>query len=293
MESLAGRRVPVSVLCHVCSRKTETMIHALWGCSGLKAMRLDCDFMKATWYDDKMNFHDFYLSCLNSLSTDNMVLRCVIFWRYWFLRNQLVHGLTTQDMSTVVSWCRNYLTESQSVATFNGESYRSPLPLSIRWQPPLEGHYKVNPDAAIDIQQGRLGLGFVIRECQGFVLASGASRLEVEYSPKVAEATAILRGINFALETGLTPTIVETDALGVVDLVNGDCSISTEIGLIVQDIKDKLRTSSIGPVVFVPRKANMVADALSKMALVLDDDRFWMESYPPGVERVVLEDLPA
>ncbi|KAK1581861.1 hypothetical protein Q3G72_009736 [Acer saccharum] len=81
------------------------------------------------------------------------------------------------------------------------------------------------------------------------------------------------------MESGLVPAIIETDALGVVELVNGNCFISAEIGLIVQDIKDRLRNNSIGAVVFVPRKANMVADAFSKLALARNEDGFWMESY--------------
>ncbi|KAK1577357.1 hypothetical protein Q3G72_020986 [Acer saccharum] len=45
----------------------------------------------------------------------------------------------------------------------------------------------------------------------------------------VAEAVTLLRGIELAMDSGLLPAIVESDAMGVVKLVNYGCRNSADI----------------------------------------------------------------
>ncbi|KAK3190167.1 hypothetical protein Dsin_029728 [Dipteronia sinensis] len=91
---------------------------------------------------------------------------------------------------------------------------------------------------------------------------------------------------------GLEPIVVESDALGVVQMINSATKVSADIGLIIEDIRDRLQDMSGSRVVFAYRNANVVAHNLSKMALTIVEDLFWMESYPPCVERFVQDDCP-
>ena len=45
-------------------------------------------------------------------------------------------------------------------------------------------------------------------------------------------------------------------------------------------------------IVFVSRKANVFAHNIAKIGLSVVEDRYWMESYPPSVERFVQDDSP-
>ncbi|KAK3212265.1 hypothetical protein Dsin_016971 [Dipteronia sinensis] len=78
-------------------------------------------------------------------------------------------------------------------------------------------------------------------------------------SPQSAEAIAVMRGILFAVHSGLVPCVVESDALNMVNLIRSG-------------------------------KANLVAYSLAKMALSIVDDMFWLEFVPPCVELLVLGD---
>ncbi|KAK3220167.1 hypothetical protein Dsin_014137 [Dipteronia sinensis] len=64
-----------------------------------------------------------------------------------------------------------------------------------------------------------VGVGLVIRDYQGMVMATSAQCICASYSPLLAEAVAVLRGITLAIETGLTPCVIETEALDVVKLI--------------------------------------------------------------------------
>ena len=88
---------------------------------------------------------------------------------------------------------------------------------------------------------------------------------------------AILRGIEFAVDTNLVPAVVESDTLGVVNSDTSTCA----------DIVTRIHYRAIGSVGFVSKKANYVVHTLSKLALNLLEDWLWMETYPPCVERYV------
>ncbi|KAK4833742.1 hypothetical protein QYF36_010425 [Acer negundo] len=68
------------------------------------------------------------------------------------------------------------------------------------------------------------------------------------YSPLVAEATAVLRGINLAIETGLVLFVIETDAVDVVNLIHVDEANMADVGLVIGEIISKLQTRSRGSV---------------------------------------------
>ncbi|KAK3195602.1 hypothetical protein Dsin_026912 [Dipteronia sinensis] len=60
--------------------------------------------------------------------------------------------------------------------------------------------------------------------------------LEACFSPQVAEATAIFRGIVFAMDSGLVPAVIESDAKTVVELINSGKVPLDDIGTIIADI---------------------------------------------------------
>ena len=48
----------------------------------------------------------------------------------------------------------------------------APRPAHVRWSPPTENLYKANFDAALFDHLGFAGLGVVVRDCKGNVLAA-------------------------------------------------------------------------------------------------------------------------
>ncbi|KAK3189692.1 hypothetical protein Dsin_029253 [Dipteronia sinensis] len=82
---------------------------------------------------------------------------------------------------------------------------------------------------------------------------------------------------------GLVPTIVESDAKSVVDLVNLGVISAADIGVIITDILSLISCNSI-IVSFVSRKANVVVHSLIRLALYSIDDSFgWSLTLPGGV----------
>ncbi|KAK3212813.1 hypothetical protein Dsin_017519 [Dipteronia sinensis] len=285
--NLARRRVPVEGMCPVCSCQFETTVHALWGCRNLKKVRYRFCLLTGLHYDRSGCFPDFFFYCCQNLSKKNLEFLCVALWRIWLMRNLFVHGGRIQDMYQVVPWAEEFLAEFQDANSEAAKLVGRARPTGICWRPLEVGMLKLNTDVAIDVQNQRVGLGMVIRDDLGMVLAASTQKIRTYFSLPVAEAMTILRGTIFLKNSGLEPIVIESDALGVVQMINSATKVSADIGLIIEDIRDRLHEMSGSRVVFAYRNVNEVAHNLSKMALTIVEDLFWMESYPPCVERFV------
>ncbi|KAK2656941.1 hypothetical protein Ddye_009993 [Dipteronia dyeriana] len=111
------------------------------------------------------------------------------------------------------------------------------------------------------------------------------------YDLIVVEVMPILRSIKLAFEPGLVPFITEIDALGVMNIVNSREPLASDIGPVVNEIVKCLRRDPRGSMTHVSIKANFVAHTLSKHELNVGKYCFWIEDYPPCVERYVLDKI--
>ncbi|KAK2649502.1 hypothetical protein Ddye_016991 [Dipteronia dyeriana] len=116
-------------------------------------------------------------------------------------------------------------------------------------------------------------------------MAASAQLIQTSYNPQVVEVVALLCGIILIANARLSPVVVDSNAMGVVNLVNAERSCSANIGLVIDDIRDRIQGTTGSPVLLVSRKTKCVAQSLSKMPSGINDERFWLE-YPLCVERV-------
>ncbi|KAK3231107.1 hypothetical protein Dsin_002988 [Dipteronia sinensis] len=138
---MLGRKEFTTVTdCPVCLKCLETVIHALWGCKYLNRIRVSCGFMN-----------------------EEMCLLSIVWWRVWFFRNKVVHGDGDQDWNYVVPWSVNFLHEYRSVHEVGVVDIRPTTGL-FRWQPPLRNLYKINTDAALDVEKQIVGVGVVVHD---------------------------------------------------------------------------------------------------------------------------------
>ncbi|KAK4846165.1 hypothetical protein QYF36_013861 [Acer negundo] len=57
----------------------------------------------------------------------------------------------------------------------------------------------------------RIGFGIMVRNHEGYVMCSSGQAITACFSPQVAEASTLLRGIRFFIDTGLLSAVVESD----------------------------------------------------------------------------------
>ncbi|KAJ1409092.1 Ribonuclease H-like superfamily [Sesbania bispinosa] len=79
-----------------------------------------------------------------------------------------------------------------------------------KWSAPPTGRYKFNTDAAC-ITEGSWGIGIVVRDSEGFVLAAATRHIETLNDATLAEAVGIKFALQLALDLSFHDIIVESD----------------------------------------------------------------------------------
>ena len=83
-------------------------------------------------------------------------------------------------------------------------------------------------------------------------------------------------------KTGLVPLVVESD-VEVVGFVNDNSLIGSDIGLVIDGNRFLIRNMYGCTLTYFKKKTNFIAHTLAKLALSSDEDRVWLEKFPPCV----------
>ena len=81
------------------------------------------------------------------------------------------------------------------------EANKQPLALTrqppneIKWSPPQPGHYKVNVDGAVFSKRKKVGIGVIIRDSAGMMIAILNQELPLPLSALEIEAKAMEIGV--------------------------------------------------------------------------------------------------
>ena len=103
--------------------------------------------------------------------------------------------------------------------------------------PPLADIAKINFDGAVFTNDNCSGIGVVIRNGSGSVLASCTKKLNQAYSGEHIEALAAATALSFASEIGFRRAVLEGDSLAVINALRERVSLLTPTGLLIEDVK--------------------------------------------------------
>ncbi|KAK2637294.1 hypothetical protein Ddye_032086 [Dipteronia dyeriana] len=192
---------------------------------------------------ESVSFYDYVLACKESMTIADFVLLCHLVAYLVSKKQQPIYGI-------------------------------------VSWRPPLVGYFKINTDATLNSSDKILGIGMVIQDSGWRIMACLCGTAGGFYEPQIAEAKAILRGFRLALENGLYPVILESDALLVVNLIKAKEIPSSDVGVVIHDILELVENVGVFSCNFAPRLTNKVAHGLAKITLRSRNEFVWMEDCP-------------
>ncbi|XP_060965559.1 uncharacterized protein LOC133034485 [Cannabis sativa] len=202
-----------------------------------------CHRAKAVW--NKLNFqvsmvnignlkgHDIFAH-LAAMHNDSDLERIIcLMWCIWSERNKETHGSRAKPADVICSFSATYLEQyhnaQASVTALNQTDNRPPNSsdphptahrIVAKWQPPGAGFYKLNTDATYDHEGKIVGVGALIRDHLGSVIAGFSKPLQGCYSAKEMEAVALYHSLQWALDHHFHLHNIETDSLLVANAVN-------------------------------------------------------------------------
>ena len=162
--------------------------------------------------------------------------------------------------------------------------YREPV--EAAWQLPNPPWYKVNIDRVVFEQQKEAGVGIVIRDLHGVVMAALSKKLKAPLGALEVEAKAMVKAVTFAWDLGIRDCIFESDAL---TIVNAMLRLTDPPSSTANNIAGSLsHLYKFCAVQFnhVPRSGNKVAHTLAQFARGSSVMHAWIEETPSCIEKL-------
>ena len=147
------------------------------------------------------------------------------------------------------------------------------------WLPPLQSWFKVNIGATIRKEKNLSGLGAVIRDAMGNIIAAAVKTSRFHGNVSYAEAEAVRWGLQAAVDAGLTSLIIETDSQMVADLINNRKGSKNEIYWVILEIQNKFKNLRNVKCHYTPRSCNAIAHSLVRLAFDHLEADVWLGSF--------------
>ena len=150
---------------------------------------------------------------------------------------------------------------------------------------------KVNFDRALFKETDSAGLGVIIRNDLGLVMAASVQIIPLPTSVETVEVLAARNAICLARELQFNKVIIEGDSEVVIKALNNSNVSSTSFGHIIRDIK--IVSVAFREISFchTRRQGNKVAHSIARRACKFSPFNVWMEDVPPDILSVYSSEL--
>ncbi|XP_059442009.1 uncharacterized protein LOC132174357 [Corylus avellana] len=168
-------------LCPLCGRAPETVSHILWRCPSAKdAWSVGRVKLQKKSSTTGQNFLQIVEEVFVQCDEEEIQQSVGIARRLWLRRNEVVHCGTLTHPNLLV---QRTITAVEDFATANGvgdtqNSSSNALVQEVQWRAPCSGWIKANWDASLAKEKGWMGLGVVVPDDRGMVLAAHSRTLE-------------------------------------------------------------------------------------------------------------------
>lgn len=112
----------------------------------------------------------------------------------------------------------------------------------------------------------RTGIGVLCRDSGGSLKGAFAKFLDMDFESPMAELKAILEGVKFAEILGCQYIMLESDCLEAINLIVKEDEVRNELGVVVEEIRNRVLAFSEISFSFISRRHNSVADVVAKWA---------------------------
>lgn len=133
----------------------------------------------------------------------------MIAWSVWTRRNKLRCKEPSLPPEKILDHARSLLSEFQCKATAKPQK---PNQVPIKWNPPNCEALKINYDGAVFADTFEAGIGVVIRDGSGTVVAALPEKIAMPTSVEPVEILAARRTAQFTVELGFQQAIFEGDS---------------------------------------------------------------------------------
>ncbi|KAL2893314.1 hypothetical protein RDABS01_009223 [Bienertia sinuspersici] len=270
---LAYRHIAENVGCPWCG-ETETITHAIFECRRVEELWHDsgCNDLRERLADNFCDSLVAWKACSRSMRQKGLYIA----WVIWFERNLKVFNDKTTPNDVLLARIDRLVAEHGS---YTKRIYGSPK---------TNGSLKINTDASLAVE-GWVGLGAVVRDSRGVVVAAAVRRVRAWWPAEVAEAKAVLMAVKLARDLGLKEVIMESDSQVLIHRLSKAAIFFTELDAVLEDILSLSHNFDSFVLSHVKREGNYVAHHLARL-VPFGLQQTWVNACPIEVNPYVLSD---
>lgn len=267
-ENLTRRTLADNPIYDRCSLQAEDSLHALWSCSGLDEV----------WEGDRWNFRQREVLCRWMVENGkSMELFAILVRSIWHQRNK-----TRMNQACCLTKDLQQSAEERwnEIKRYNLTPEQVRSKPQARWKAPPPNKYKINYDGAISNADNTAGIGVVVRDCHGEVIAFLIQQLDQAYQPVEVEAMATCRAVELGSELGLDCAIAEGDSKAIMKALRCKDNGLTPFAHLINDVS--LFSGLFSELLYshIERDGNKVAHSLARIALTSLSCTMSMEDVP-------------
>uniref|UniRef100_A0A803PL57 Reverse transcriptase zinc-binding domain-containing protein n=1 Tax=Cannabis sativa TaxID=3483 RepID=A0A803PL57_CANSA len=228
--ALFKKKIIDSAACSLCPSSWESIGHVLFG----------CHHAKAVWKDSKFTI-DFHKAQSMYNGETN--------------RNKVFHGGKPRLSSSIIAYTTCFYNDynrakkssKPAAATDqilnNQSSMNSALQQQVPWSFPSINVLKLNVDATTNLEQKKLGIGAIIRDHDGMVVAGFSKVVQGSFRSDEMEAKSFFHVLNWVSQLQLSITHIEIAALRVSTALNSPSSDLSCFSDLIFDVRCMLSFS--------------------------------------------------
>ncbi|XP_074293253.1 uncharacterized protein LOC141620226 [Silene latifolia] len=284
--NISKRVGSVDVACAQFKSRTETCLHVIRGCGWVDAVweGLRVDVRGAEGYE---MVRDWMEEAGREMDAKDWVMFMVRCWALWERRNKVLFEEEVWRADMVVQRVREVLWEMSDVV---GTMADPGACVVAGWARPERGKVKINVDAGVKEGVGT-SWGIVCRDADGKMLWGATIQARVLLHPTLAEAMAILYGLQEAASRGIRRLIVEEDCEVVIEDLKKKRTGSNDIFLVYYDNLNLCRRFDDVSFSFIRRSLNKVAHEFAHVLPWEEGRRSWEGVFPPSIVALAEADL--
>ncbi|XP_059442059.1 uncharacterized protein LOC132174415 [Corylus avellana] len=195
-ENLFKKHVTLDPPCPICSLEGETVGHILWSCPSAHDVWNECTTRINKSTSDYIDFISIMEKMMKRTSEEEMKLVAIAARQIWHRRNSMVFEGKFTSPTTILRISKDQL-ETHLMAEKQERDRRSTprRPEAKCWKKLPAGSFKVNWDTLVDNTRRRVGIGHIVRDYGGEVIAMLCETKDYVQDPATAEALAARRGV--------------------------------------------------------------------------------------------------
>ena len=198
----------------------------------------------------------------------------------------MVHESTRQLPNQIWNFAKRYLQDYKEATSFSGQDKTCD---SNSWHPPPAGVFKINVDGATSENGRNSSVGVIIRDSKGIIVAACANYLSGQFLALETEILAVECGILLAQDMGLAQTIIETDALSVIQSIAAS-EFDGDMGHLYLGIIGLLKSFKSWDLKHLKRDYNRVAHELAQSSKRNEASQCWKGVCLPMVQHLIQRD---